>query len=98
MEIILALMNLQAKRLDAVCRTSDGYYMGQAAGDIGYNAFLGRPEPVHDGPGRQAMLKVWAGLSDDEREAVLRLADNPPNGAPLLLVADFGVPVEEVAE
>ena len=26
-----------------ICRTSDGFYLGMAPGDIGFNAFLGKP-------------------------------------------------------
>ena len=89
---LLALMNLPSETIDRVCRTSDGYYMAQLRGDIGYNHFLGQPNPPHEGPGRDAMLKVWASLALPERKDVLALAQNPGDGSPILLHEDFGVP------
>jgi hypothetical protein len=97
-EALLRLMNLPPCRFDGVVRTSDGFYLGRVKGDLGYNAFLGKPKPPHPGPGRDLTLNTWGKLTPTERRAVLALAANPPDGAPILLAEDFGVPVEEAGE
>ena len=91
-ETLLRLMNLPPSRFSGVVRTSDGHYIASVHGDVGYNAFLGRPSPPHPGPGRDAMLAVWDGLSQEEREAVYCLAANPVDGEPIDLHGHFGVP------
>ena len=90
---LLWLMSLEgcSATLEAVVRTSDGMYLGQAAGDLGYNHFLGQPSAPTDYV-RRANVKRWASLSESERIAVQALAANPPDGTPIPL-ADFGVPV-----
>lgn len=95
-EALLKLMCLPTSRFDGVCRTSDGNYLDQAKGDLGYNVFLGNPSPPHDGPGRRFMFDTWDSLSREERKAVLHLANNPMDGSPIRLKEDFGVPTEEV--
>jgi len=92
LETVLGLMNLPLSRFSGVVRTSDGHYLARSRGDIGYNHFLGRPAPLHDGPGRTNMLKVWSGLTDEQKAAALLYALIPPDGCPLLLHEDFGVP------
>lgn len=94
-KVLLTLMNLPPGRFAAVCRTTDGHYIARVHGDIGYNAFLGRPSLVHEGPGRHATLMLWNELSPAERAAVLALAASPPDGEPIDLAGDFGVPMEE---
>ena len=89
---LLRLMNLPLSRFSGVVRTSDGFYIGREQGDIGYNAFLGNPAPVHDGPGLENTLRVWASLSESEREAVVELAAHPEDGSPIPL-EEFGIPV-----
>jgi len=96
-ENLLRLMNLPASRFEGVVRTSDGFYLAQVKGDVGYNAFLGKPSAPHDGPGRDAMLEVWNGLDEQEKVEVLALAARPGDGSPILLERDFGVPVREAA-
>jgi len=93
-ENLLRLMNLPASRFEGVIRTSDGFYLARVKGDIGYNAFLGKPSAPHDGLGRDAMLEVWNGLDEQERVKVLALAARPGDGSPILLEKDFGVPVK----
>lgn len=93
---LLDLMNLQ--RFAGVVKTSDGYYIARANGDLGYNDFLGRPTAPHPGPGRDAMLRIWNSLSHEERMAVYRLATNPTDGAPIPLHKDFGVPLLDEEE
>lgn len=88
---LLRLMNLS--QFEGVMRTSDGFYIAQIPGDIGYNFFLGRPAPVHEGPGLRNTLKIWASLTEDERKAVRRLAANPVVGSPIPL-SEFGIPEE----
>lgn len=92
---LLKLMNLPPGRFAGVCRTTDGHYIAQIHGDVGYNAFLGRPAPPHDGPGRDSMLATWHSLTPRDKAAVISLAANPIDGEPIDLAADFGVPVEE---
>lgn len=95
-ETLLRLMNLPPSKFDGVCRTSDGHYIAQLKGDLGYNAFLGKPSPPHPGPGRNLMLKVWNGLTPSEKDDVLALAQRPVDGLPILLHADFGIPQGEI--
>ena len=97
-ETMLRLMSIPTSQFDGVCRTSDGYYIAQRKGDIGYNHFLGRPSPPHDGPGRDQMLKVWGALTKEEKVEVLALAASPIDGSPILLHKDFGVPVDAKEE
>mgnify|MGYP001583711959 CR=1 FL=1 len=94
-EALLNLMCLPTSRFDGVCRTSDGFYVAQTKGDIGYNHFLGKPSLPHPGPGRDKMLTTWAKLSKEERQAVLSLAAHPIDGLPIRLAQDFGVPIDE---
>ena len=94
-DTLLSLMNLPPSRFSGVCRTADGYYMASAHGDVGYNHFLGKPSPPHDGPGRDLMLKVWHELTETERLVVVHLANHPIDGTPIRLAEDFGVPVKE---
>jgi hypothetical protein len=94
-ENLLRLMNLPIGTFAGVCRTADGYYLARKHGDLGYNAFLGRPAAPHAGPGREHTLHVWHSLSPVEQIAVIQLAANPVDGAPILLEQDFGVPVWE---
>ena len=94
-EALLKLMCLPTSRFDGVCRTSDGHYIAQVKGDIGYNHFLGKPSPPHPGPGRDGMLMTWTKLSKQERQAVLFLATYPIDGLPIRLAEDFGVPIDE---
>lgn len=91
-ENLLRLMNIpQAMGLDGVVKTADGHYIGRVQGDCGYNAFIGKPAPVHPGPGLDCTLETWAGMSQLERDGVRALAAVPVDGEPIDL-ADFGVP------
>ena len=85
---LLRLMSLPLSRFSDVTRSSDGYYLAAVHGDLGFNAFLGRPSPVHPGPGYDAMLKHWTSMLPGERVAVKALA--VAMGIPLC--KDFGVP------
>lgn len=73
--------------LEAVCRTSDGCYLGQVAGDVGYNAFLGRPKHIDNAQPetRQMVLGIWEGLDEQARLAVKALARRPGDGSPIPL-------------
>ena len=90
-ETMLRLMSLP-RHFVGVTRTSDGFYIAQVEGDVGYNAFLGKPQPVHAGPGLDNALRIWAGLSDEERKAVHAVAASPMDGSPIPLTDDFGIP------
>jgi len=94
-ELLLDLLNLTCLNIDDVVRTSDGFYIGQVKGDIGFNAFIGAPAPVHSGPGKDRTLAVWSGFTSAEKQAVVRRAGNPQDGAPIPL-EDFGLTVSNV--
>ncbi len=82
---LLAVMNLESTHVVNVCRTSDGFYLGQRLGDTGYNVFLGASEPSHPGPGRIASRMKWDALSlYDQRMLVIR-AMVPLDGVPIPL-------------
>lgn len=89
---LMKLMHLGGApfEVEAVCRTSDGFYMAQAAGDVGYNLFLGSPKPISRAlPSTQELARsVWASFSDAEKAAIKRLCANPPDGSPIPL-GDF---------
>src|SRR3990167_5095972 len=91
---LMRLMNLggHPANLEAVCRTSDGFYMGREAGDIGYNVFIGKPSAPHAGPGQDMMLTHWKSLDRTAQIAVIALAIRPGDGSPIPLERDFGVP------
>ena len=95
MKNLMNLMNLPYQRLAAVVRTSDGFYLAQVDGDAGFNLFFGAPAPLHPGAGLSWTLTTWEQLSDEEKKAVVKLAAFPPNGVPIPLERDFGVPVAE---
>ena len=89
MRNLLRLMSVPADRVAEVTKTSDGFYMARARGDSGFNLFLGRPAPPHDGPGRNTMLRHWVAMTEPERRLVVALAQ----AKGIDLAADFGVPV-----
>ncbi len=58
--------------LQDVAVTSDGFFLGMEMGDIGYNVFLGQPNPgTH---GREFSRSRWQELTFSERKAVVRRA------------------------
>ena len=87
MDNLINVMNLRPTGVIAVCRTSDGHYLGQHPGDIGYNVFLGSPKP-HPGPGRDRSTQVWNALTLDAQAAVKKIASSPLDGYPIPLT-DF---------
>lgn len=93
MRNLLRVLNIPDRMgLVAICRTSDGHYLGQEKGDLGYNVFIGQPAPVHEGPGLENTRRIWASLTAEEKVGVRRLASNPPDGSPIPLEEGFGVP------
>ena len=92
-QTLLKLMCIPTSIYDGVCRTSDGCYLGRVKGGVGYDAFLGKPGPLHPGPGRNLMLRTWGELDEAQRKAVLALAAAPGDGCAIPLARDFGVPV-----
>ena len=102
-ELLIELMNLHPYRdgTIALCRTVDGCYLAQRAGDVGYNVFIGRPSAPHPGPGRDRMLETWRRMTPAERLSVVALARAGGNrcgdGTPIDLAREFGVPVQELA-
>ncbi len=96
---LLALMCIpQRFGFVGIVRTADGFYCGRCEGDIGYDHFIGRPSKPHPGPGREAMLRAWGDMSPERRAAVLRYCAAPPDGVPIPLAREFGVPVSKSAK
>ena len=56
--------------LESITLTSDGMYLGQVSGDMGYNAFLGRPNSNPLPETRELLQGHWNGLSAPEQDAV----------------------------
>ena len=90
-ENLLNLMNLGPLGLADVVRTSDGFYLGQEPGDIGFNVFIGCPSK-HEGPGRERTVAVWECLTVQEKDAVRARCNYPVDGSRILL-EDFGIEV-----
>ena len=88
-ENLLNLMNLNLLGLADVVRTSDGFYLGRAPGDIGHNVFIGCPNP-NEGPGRERSREVWEALTSQERGAVRARCNHPMDGDRIPL-EDFGI-------
>ena len=88
--LLLDVLNLRPARIVDVVRTTDGCYIGMDPGDLGYNRFIGKPAPLHAGPGLTRTRERWAALSEDEREAVRVRAAAPPDGSPIPL-QEFGI-------
>ena len=86
---LLRLMNLP-RSFVGVVKTVDGHYIAQTEGDIGYNHFLGKPQPVHAGPGLENTLRIWSSLTVKEQQAVRAVATSPVDGQPIQL-SDFGL-------
>jgi len=54
-----------------VCVTSDGFFLGMAHGDIGYNNFLGKPNPKAGATTDGCVQEAWAKLNQAECEVML---------------------------
>ena len=65
MKELMRLMNLP-RSFVSFTRTSDGFYLAQELGDIGFNVFLGRPSH-HPGFGRDASFSTWRGFTFGQR-------------------------------
>lgn len=89
-ELLINLLNLRPAGVVDVVLTTDGHFIGKAPGDVGYNAFLGKPKNA-PGPGQDRTRELWKTLSDAERAGVRNRADNPPDGEPINLEL-FGIP------
>ncbi len=53
-------------------RTSDGFYLARAEGDIGFNVWLGKPNPGRIG--KEHSAKSWQRLSFGAQRQVIRCA------------------------
>ncbi len=73
MKRLLDLMNLGPAGLAEVMVTSDGFYLGRAKGDCGFNAFLGKPKQG-PGPGMNRSVGIWKSLSHYEKRALVLVA------------------------
>lgn len=72
MKELIAVLNLPSS-LAAVCRTSDGYYIARAKGDIGFNQFLGAYAP-HPGPGRDRSRQTFRAFTWGQKRAAVKQA------------------------
>jgi hypothetical protein len=89
---LMCIPSIVRQRATGVCRTSDGCYLLRQEGDVGYDVFLGKPRPVHDGPGLDNARSVWNGLTDEQKQLVRNVANNPDG--PVVL-AEFGIGEDE---
>lgn len=87
--LLIDVLNLRATGIEDIIVTSDGHFIGQAPGDIGYNVFIGKPSH-HPGPGMEHSREVWAGFTDAERAAVTYRAAHPVDGAAIPLAEFLG--------
>jgi hypothetical protein len=69
---LLQVMALPAPFVD-VTVTTDGFYLARVRGDVGFNRFLGRPNPGPD-VGQVYARGVWQSLDVGERRDVVRAA------------------------
>ena len=60
--------------LESIIKTSDGFYLGQLEGDIGYNQFIGSPHKARLESTKQLMNTYWREFSEDEKIDVITLA------------------------
>ncbi len=70
---LLRIMALDFPQVADVTVTSDGFYMIMDRGDIGFNRFLGRPNPGPD-VGLKWARATWQALPFRTRRDVARLA------------------------
>jgi len=56
-----------------ITRTSDGYFLGQEYGDIGFNRFFGRPNPSSPST-FEFIWQRFRKLSLNERKALIKMA------------------------
>ena len=70
---MLDVMNLPPSIVEIMV-TSDGHYLGREAGDCGFNAFLGKPNPQPAGPGPRRSWRIFRALAPGERRALVRRA------------------------
>lgn len=85
---LLKVMNLDMFGFVNVVKSSDGFYLGQEEGDIGFNAFIGKPAPVHSGPGLERALSAWKTYSETDQQLVTALALSKS----IDLTGEFGIP------
>lgn len=71
-EMLMKFLALPDDYVDIV-QTSDGHWLAQSRGDVGYNHFLGEPALEHDGPGKEYRQAFWRGLSYHDRKRLVRI-------------------------
>ena len=84
---LIKLTNLDCLNLVDLTKTSDGFYLGRKIGDIGFNTFIGKPKPVHSGPGLNRSKCTWQSLDDTEKTLVKAIAYNKG----ISLKSEFGI-------
>ncbi len=72
MKNLIRLLNLPSN-IALITVTSDGCFLGQAFGDIGFNHFFGKPS-FHAGVGKERSQHVWKSLSYKDQRDLARLA------------------------
>ena len=84
---LMAIMALQgsADTFESVCRTPDGHYLAQLSGDLGYNVYLGEPNPSPTDAANKRVQGIWNGFTATEQDAVLQIAAHPIDGEPIPL-------------
>lgn len=73
METLLRICALSSFFVD-IMRTTDGHYLARERGDIGFNAFMGKPNPRPMESTLQRAWGIFCGLSLSERKGIVRLA------------------------
>lgn len=72
MKDLIRLINLPRNTIE-ITITRDGYYLGRAEDDIGFNQFFGKPSH-HKGIGRDTSIQTWKNFSFSQRKNVIRVA------------------------
>jgi hypothetical protein len=71
---LLRVCALPPSAFTDVMRTSDGHYLAERAGDIGFNAFLGAPNPRPQPATTRLAWSAFRVLTLTERRSLVRLA------------------------
>lgn len=71
-EMLMKFLALPSCYVD-IMQTSDGHWLAQGYGEIGYNHFLGKPALDHDGPGKEWRQAFWRDLTYHDRKRLVRI-------------------------
>lgn len=73
MQPIMDLLNLPS-HFASIIKTSDGHFLAQVYGDVGFNHFLGQPA-FHNGPGKDRSRQTWKRLTFREKRTAIKQAN-----------------------